>query len=118
MYELPALGPIGKKMCTQAVHKNNSVSGRAAGWLKKVRLETSFFSFLQKTFFPPKNGQYFPTNKTKKVEKKIAAARLASILVTRWTGNRLFFMDSLSGCTSFLTFTIYIRGYAHALRVR
>ena len=27
---------------TQAVHKTNSVSGRPAGWLKKVRLETFF----------------------------------------------------------------------------
>ena len=40
----------------EAVHKNNSVSGRAAGWLKKVRLET-LFSFLQE--------KYFPTNKKK-----------------------------------------------------
>ena len=32
-----------------------------------------------------------------KVEKKyiFAAGRLASILATRWTGNRIFFMDSL-----------------------
>ena len=51
------------------------------------------FSF----FSPPKNGQYFPTKK-----KKIAAARLATITATRWTGNRLFFVDSLvlHTCTS------------------
>ena len=30
----------------------------------------------------------------KKKKKKIAAARLASFLATRWTGNKLFFMDS------------------------
>ena len=43
-----------------AVHKNNSVSGRPAGWLKKVRLETPFyFIFYFFYFFPPKNGQYF-----------------------------------------------------------
>ena len=36
----------------EAVHKNNSVSGRPAGCLKKVRLETfSFFHF----FFFSKN---------------------------------------------------------------
>ena len=29
----------------EAVHKNYSVSGRPAGWLKKVRLETFFFIF-------------------------------------------------------------------------
>ena len=28
-------------------------------------------------------------------KKKIAAAQLASISATRWTGNRIFFMDSL-----------------------
>ena len=54
-----------------------------------------FFSFLQNTFFFSKNGQYFPTKKKKKWKKKFAAARLAFILTTRWTGNRLFFMDSL-----------------------
>ena len=36
--------------------------------------------------------------KKKRVEKKkkIAAARLASILAIRWTGNIIFCMDSLS----------------------
>ena len=48
-----------------------------------------FFSFFSK------NGQYFPTKKKIKWEKKkIAAARLASIFATHWTGNT-FFMDSL-----------------------
>ena len=36
---------------SQAVHKKNSVSGRPAGWLKKVRLETFFFIFAKKNFF-------------------------------------------------------------------
>ena len=75
--------------CHEAVHKNNSVSGRPAGWLKKVRLETFFLHF-------SKNGQYFLRKKEKwKKKKKIAAARLASILATRCTGNRIFCMDSL-----------------------
>ena len=61
-----------------------------------MRLETSFFFNFATKKKESKNGQYFPTKKkTKKVGKnKIAAARLASILATRWTGNRLFFMDS------------------------
>ena len=70
----------------KAVHKNNSVTGRVAGWLKKVRLET-FFSIFAKNFFLfffSKNGQYFHTNKKKRWKtKKIAAARPASILATR-----------------------------------
>ena len=49
----------------QAVHKNNYVSGIAAGWLKKVRLETFFFTFAKEFCF--KHGQYFHTKK--KVEK-------------------------------------------------
>ena len=72
----------------QAVHKNNSVSGRLAGWLKKVRLET-FFSILQKM------DNIFMEKKKRVEKKKIAAARLASILATRWTGNIIFFMNSL-----------------------
>ena len=30
--------------------------------------------------------------------KKIAVARVAIILATRWTGNKLFFNGSLKGC--------------------
>ena len=50
-----------------------------------------FFSFLQKK----KKGQYF--HGKKKVEKilKIAVARLASILATRCTGNRIFLWTAL-----------------------
>ena len=56
---------------SEAVHKNNCVSGRAAGWLKKVRLGTFFFIFAKKLFFFffSKNGQYFPTNKKKSGKK-------------------------------------------------
>ena len=55
-----------------------------------------FFSFLV-VFFPQKKElTIFLWEKTKSGEKKeIAAARLASILATRCTGNRIFFMDSL-----------------------
>ena len=41
-----------------------------------------------------KMDNIFPPKK-KYGKKEIAAARLASILATRWTGNRLFFMDRL-----------------------
>ena len=56
----------------EAVHKNKYVSGVAAGWLKKVRLET-FFSFLQKKNLrcPP------PPPPQKKKKKKNSAAQLA-----------------------------------------
>ena len=63
-----------------AVHKNNSVSGRPAGWLKKARLETFFFNFAKKIIKKSKNGQYFHGEKKKEwKKKKIAAAQLASI---------------------------------------
>ena len=32
----------------------------------------------------------------KKMEKKVAAARLATITASHWTGNRLFFVNSLT----------------------
>ena len=79
---------------SKAVHKNNSVSGRLAGWLKKVRLETFFFIFAKKKFVSPKIDNIFMGKKNKVEKKKIVAARLASILATRRTGNRIFFMDS------------------------
>ena len=72
----------------RAVYKNNYVSGKGAGWLIKGATGNFFFPF-------SKNWQYFPTKKKKGGETKIAAARLALILATCWTGNRLFFMDSL-----------------------
>ena len=54
---------------TRAVHKNNSVSGRLAGWLKKVRLEKRKKSFLQKKKKSPKMDNIF-IEKKRKVEKK------------------------------------------------
>ena len=76
-------------LLTQAVHKNNYVSGIAAGWLKK-----SFFLFLQKK----KKNCYHKKKRMKKKEKKeIAASRLALILATRLTGNRLFLWTALQG---------------------
>ena len=36
---------------SEAVHKNNSVSGRPAGWLKKISDWRLFFHFCQKFFF-------------------------------------------------------------------
>ena len=52
-----------------------------------------FFIFPKKKFFFSKNGQI-------SYQKKngiffFAAARLAIITATRWTGNRLFFVHSL-----------------------
>ena len=57
------------RMQSKAVHKNNSVSGRGAGWLKKVRLETFFFHFCKKHFFFLKMDNIFLPTK-KKVGKK------------------------------------------------
>ena len=38
---------------------------------------------------------FLPTKKRSEKTKIIAAARLADIMATRWTGNRIYFMDSL-----------------------
>ena len=62
--------PIGNH--TEAVHKNNSVSGRPAGWLKKVRLETFFFIFAKFLIFFPKIDNIFMEKKNKVEKKKIA----------------------------------------------
>ena len=51
--------------------------------------------FLQKLIFFLKMDNIFLGKKKSGKKKKIAAAQLASILATRWTGNRFFFMDSL-----------------------
>ena len=58
---------------------------------KKGATGDFFFAFLQKKIISPKMD-----NISYQKKKKIAAARLASILATRWTGNRLFFMDNLT----------------------
>ena len=51
--------------CHGAVHKNNSVSGRPAGWLKKVRLEPFFFIFAIFFYFSPKIDNIFMGKKKK-----------------------------------------------------
>ena len=53
----------------EAVHKKNAVSGRPAGWLKKVRLETFFFIFAKKKKKILKLDKIFMERK-KEVEKK------------------------------------------------
>ena len=78
----------------KAVRKNHSVSGRPAGWLKMVLLETFFFFIIfakKMFFFPIMDNIFMEKKKWKKKKKKL----LASILATRCTGNRYFFMDSL-----------------------
>ena len=82
-------------MLAEAVHKNNSVSGRAAGWLKKVRLETLFFHFCKIVFFS-KIGQYFPTKKKLKWEKKQKCGRPTGFYFSHWLDRKpTFFMDGL-----------------------
>ena len=76
-------------LSTKAVHKNNCVSGRPAGWLKKVRLESVFFKFILANFFKKNMALFFHGGGGGGITK-IKAARLASILATRWTGNRIF----------------------------
>ena len=90
----------------QAVRKNNSVSGRPARWLKKVRLETFFFIFEKKNILFQKIYNIF-MEKKKNGKKKIAAGRLALILATRCRGNRFFFMDSLNFPTHAMIMLLY-----------
>ena len=62
-----------------------------------MRLETIFFNFPKKIlfyFFFLKMDNIFMEKKKRVEKEKNAAARLASILATRWTGNRFVFMDS------------------------
>ena len=54
----------------RAVHKNNYVSGVAAGCLKKVRLETFVFTFANNFFFLPKIDNIFLQQQKKSGEKK------------------------------------------------
>ena len=49
-----------------AILKKTSVSGVAAGWLKKVRMGTSFLNFCNKFFFLKKMDKVFLPNQTKK----------------------------------------------------
>ena len=55
-----------KEMERKAIHKNNYVSGKAVGWLKKVRLEIFFFHFCKKILFFPKMENIFEKKKWKK----------------------------------------------------
>ena len=53
------------------------------------RVKTFFFNF--PFFFPPKISVFFNQKKEKKIRgKKIAAARVAIISATSWTGNNVF----------------------------
>ena len=79
------------KSSVKAVHKHNYVSGEAAGWIYAVRLGTFFFIFF--FFFILFIHTIFLQKKKK---KNSATAQLATILATRWTENRLFFMNSLT----------------------
>ena len=75
---------------------------------KKGATGDFFFSFLKK-----RKRTIFSYQKQKLGEKKIAAVRLASILATRWTGNRLF-----SGQPGDQTFNIkFYRIWCHMFRV-
>ena len=67
----------------KATLKKNIVSGPAARCVYNCRMGTFFF------ILPPKKsfGQ--------KKKKDFAAARLATISATRWTGNKLFFKGGL-----------------------
>ena len=66
--------------------------GKAAGWLKKGATGDFFFHFCKKK---KKYTIFSYQEKKSGGKKKKSAARLASVLATRWTGNRYFFMESL-----------------------
>ena len=61
---------------------------------QKGAAENFFFHFCKKNFFPKIDNIFMEKKKWKK--KEIAAAPLASIIATRWTGNRIFVMGSLN----------------------
>ena len=71
-----------------------SVSGGAAECRKKGQLWTFFFHFCKKKKFLQRWTIFSYRKKKWKKNTKIAAARLAIITATRWTGNRPFFVDS------------------------
>ena len=72
----------------------------------------SFFSF----FFPKIDNIFMEKKKIKWKKKKIAAARLASILATRCTGNRIFFMDSLGSYFRTIHWTVEMSQYHSCCR--
>ena len=53
-----------------AILKKNSVSGVAAGWLKKVRMGTFFFIFAKKKRNPKMDNIFLPNQKKKNHKKK------------------------------------------------
>ena len=65
MYISCCLCQFHSRWVAKAVHKNNSVSGEAAGWLKKVRLETFFPIFSKFCFLKKMDNTFLPTNKKK-----------------------------------------------------
>ena len=77
----------------QATLKKKIVSCPRAGWVFSSRLGTYFLDFCKKKKNSKNYLNFFPKKKKRK-KKKIAAARQATILATRWTGNRLFFEGS------------------------
>ena len=86
----------GSETCTclykQATFKKKIVSGPAAGCVYYCRigiiLGQNFIIFLQKKKKKKKGGGG--------VGGDFAAARLATISATRWTGNKLFFKGGLT----------------------
>ena len=79
----------------EATLKKNIVSGPAAECVYYCRMGTFFFHFALKK----KIGQNFiiflPKKKRGGGNKDFAAARLATISATRWTGKKLFFKCGL-----------------------
>ena len=63
----------GQATCAGASLKKISVSGEAAGCLKKGRLGTFVFYFCKKKFSPKMHNVFLPTEKKKWKKKKIAA---------------------------------------------
>ena len=76
-----------------------------------MRLETFFSIFAKKKKKFPKMNNIFMEKRKKCEKKKIAAARLASILATRCTGNRIFFNGQPKGKVDlYCSVLLYRRG--------
>ena len=84
---------------TGAVRKNNSVSGRPAGWLKKGRLETFFFifTFLHFLIFLKKKRTIFSCKKKKVGKKKNCGCPTGFNFSHPLDRKQIFFMDGLGG---------------------
>ena len=87
--------PLNSMTVKKAVHKNNSVSGRPAGWLKKVRLKTFFFIFAKKKK-KKKNPITDNIFMEKKVEKKNCGRPTGFNFSHPLYRKQIFFMDSLN----------------------